>query len=274
MEPTPTSPVRGQSIPTNSGGALRFVGLGDSLTQGVGDPRPGMAGFAGQLDGWVSYFAAAVEGSGQPVEVRNFALAGSRIEHVIADQLQDALAAPADVMSCFVGINDLWIADLDLDEFGVRFNALFRDLRAHSPVVITASIHDVFAPLPVRAPLREKLNRNVSVMNDIINDAVTEHGLVLIDLAGRPEMFTSAVRAVDRLHPNRYGHQLIAVEVVKELHGRGHLLDVVPPTAAPVRRGAADLAHVAWVSGYVRQNWKRWREEIAASKARQSGSAS
>lgn len=273
MDPTPTPPVRGRPKPTAPDTVLRFVGLGDSLTEGVGDPRPGRAGFAGQLDGWVSYFAEAVRASGQSVDVRNFAVAGARIEHVIADQLQSALTDPADVISCFIGINDLWIADLDLDEFGERFDALFRDLRASAPVVITASIHDVFAPFPVRAPLRERLNRNVATMNHIINSAVAEHGLVLVDLAGRPDMFTSAVRAVDRLHPNRYGHQLIAAEVVKELHGRNHLLGVVPPTAAPVRRGAADLAHVAWVSGYVRQNWKRWREELAASKARQSGSA-
>lgn len=108
--------------------------------------------------------------------MRNFALTGSRIEHVIADQLQSALAAPADVISCFVG--------------------------------------------------------------------------------------------------NRYGHQIVAAEVVKELQGRGRFLAVEPLVAVPVRRGAADLAHVAWVSGYVRQNWKRWREEIAESKVRQSGSAS
>ena len=220
----------------------------------------------------MSYFAAAVRASGQDVEVRNYALAGARIEHVIADQLPAALAEPADAMSCFIGINDLWIAGLDLDEFRTRFRSLFRDLTEHAPIVITASIHDVFAPFPVRAPLREKLAINVGAMNEIIASAVSDYGLILIDLAGRPEMFTSAVRAVDRLHPNRYGHQLVAAEVVRELHDRGHLLDVAPPVAVPVRRGTADLAHVAWVSGYVRQNWKRWREEIAAAKARQSGS--
>ncbi len=273
MDPPPRSPVRGHVHPTSSGGALRFVGLGDSLTQGVGDPRPGRAGFAGELDGWVSYFAEAVRASGQDVDVRNFALAGARIEHVIAEQLPTALAAPADVISCFIGINDLWIADLDLDEFGGRFHGLFRELTTHAPIVITASIHDVFAPFPVRAPLREKLNRNVAAMNAIIDSAVSEQGLVLVDLAGRPDMFNSTVRAVDRLHPNRYGHQLIAAEVVIELHAQGHLFAVEPPVAVPNRRGAADLAHVAWVSGYVKRNWKRWREEIAASKARQSGSA-
>lgn len=255
-----------RSNATSSVDVLRFVGLGDSLTQGVGDPRPGRAGFAGQLEGWVSYFASAVRASGQGVAVRNYALAGARIEHVVADQLPSALAEPAEVISCFIGINDLWDANLDLDDFGTRFHALFRDLTAHAPTVITASIHDVFAPFPVRAPLREKLNRNVASMNDAIASAVSDYNLVLIDLAGRPEMFTSAVRAVDRLHPNRYGHQLVAAEVVNELHRRGFFLNVTPPVAIPSRRGTADLAHIAWVSGYVKENWKRWREEMAAAK--------
>lgn len=259
-----TARSRSTGTPTRP---LQFVGLGDSLTQGVGDPRAGRAGFAGQLDGWVSYFAGAVRASGQAIDVRNYAVAGARIEHVTAGQLQPALADQADVMSCFIGINDLWDANLDLDIFAKRFNALFAELAAHSPIVITASVHDVFAPFPVRAPLRQKLLGNIAAMNEIVGAAVSDFDLVLIDLAGRPEMFTSAVRAVDRLHPNRYGHQLIAVEVVNALQDRGYLVNVVPPDATPVRRGVADLAHVAWVSGYVKENWSRWREEIAASKA-------
>jgi lysophospholipase L1-like esterase len=257
--------------PAACGGPVRFVALGDSLTQGVGDPRPGRAGFSGELDGWVSYFTAAVWASGQAVEQRNFAVAGARIEHVIDEQLEHAVSGPADIVSCFIGINDLWDANLDFGRFAERFNVLFRSLTATAPIVLTSSIHDVFAPFPIRAPLREKLNGNVARMNSVINDAVGEYGLVLIDLAARTEMFTSAVRAVDRLHPNRYGHQLIAAEVVNELHRRGHLLDVQPPLAQPSRRGTLDLAHVAWVSGYVRRNWKRWRAELAAAKANNPG---
>ena len=249
---------------------MRFLGLGDSLTQGVGDPRPGRAGFSGELDGWVAHFAGAVRATGRSVDVRNLAVAGARIEHVIDDQLHHALTRPADIASCFIGINDLWDANLDFALFGERFNTLFRELSAVSPIVITASIHDVFAPFPIRAPLRQKLNRNVVCMNGIIGDAVVEHGLILVDFANRSEMVTSAVRAVDFLHPNRYGHQLIAAEVVKELHVGGHLPDVEPPVAQPIRHGAHDLAHIAWVSGYVRRNWRRWRTEMDASKAQAS----
>jgi lysophospholipase L1-like esterase len=247
---------------------MRFLGLGDSLTQGVGDPRPGRAGFAGELDGWVSHFADAVRLAGQPIDVRNLATAGARLGEVIAVQLPTARSEKADITSCFVGVNDLWDANLDFDEFGARFHMLFRELSAVSPIVITASIHDVFAPFPIRQPLREKLNRHVALMNDIIASAVDDYGLVLIDLAGRPEMFTSTVRSVDLLHPNRYGHQLLAVEVVNELHRHGHLLDVLAPVAKPIRRGTKDLAHIAWVTGYVRNNWGRWQAEIAASKAK------
>ena len=249
---------------------MRFLALGDSLTQGVGDPRPGRAGFAGELDGWVSYFASTVRASGRTVDVQNLAVAGARLQHVLQLQLPHVTSDPIDIASCFIGVNDLWDANLDLDEFGDRFNRLFRDLKTRSEVVITASMHDVFAPFPVKAPLRAKLNRTIATMNEIIRKAVVEHDLVLVDLAARADMFTSAVRSVDRLHPNRYGHQLIAVEVVNELHASGQLVDVAAPDAAPARRGAADLAHIAWVTGYVRQNWKRWREEMAEAKAREA----
>ena len=250
---------------------LRFVGLGDSLTQGVGDPSPGLAGFTGQLDGWVSHFVKAVRASGVAVDVSNFASAGARLEHVVSDQLPKALANPADIATCFIGINDLWDANLDLDAFAQRFNLLFDHLAATFETVVTSSIHDVFAPFPLRAPVRAKVNANIATMNAIIDATVHEHDLVLIDLAHRSDMFTSSVKAVDRLHPNRYGHQLIAAEVVRELEGAGRLSGVAAPVATPVRRGVQDLAHVAWVSGYVRHNWKRWRLEMAAAKAADTG---
>lgn len=249
---------------------MRFIALGDSLTQGVGDPRPGRAGFAGELDGWVSYFVASLRAAGRSVEVQNVAVAGARLQHVVEEQLPQLVSGHVEIASCFIGVNDLWDANLDLGEFGERFNSLFRDLSERSDVVLTASMHDVFAPFPVKAPLRAKLNRTIASMNEIIRQAVDSYDLVLVDLAARADMFTSEVRSLDRLHPNRYGHQLIAAEVVNDLHAKGLLLDVVAPEAVPVRRGAADLAHIAWVTGYVRQNWKRWREEMAASKAREA----
>jgi lysophospholipase L1-like esterase len=257
--------------PLPSGG-LRFLGLGDSLTQGVGDPQPGRAGFAGELDGWVSHFTNAVRESGQTVAVCNLAVAGARIEHVIAEQLPLAVANPADIASCFIGVNDLWDANVDCAEFGERFHRVFRELSAVSPVLITATIHDVFAPFPVKPPLRQKLSSNTALMNDAIRSAVNEYGLILIDFAGRPELFTPAVRAIDRLHPNRYGHQLIAAEVVTQMHDRGHLLGVTPPEAHPIGRGSHDLAHIAWVAGYVKHNWGRWRAEVEASKAKSTDS--
>jgi lysophospholipase L1-like esterase len=247
---------------------MRFVALGDSMTQGVGDPRPGRAGFAGELDGWVSHLATAVRASGTPFDVTNVARAGARLEHVVAEQLNIALAARPEVASCFVGVNDLWDRDMDSDVFAERFDNLFRRLAAVCPIVITASIHDVFGPFPMRQPLRDQVNGNVARMNEVITDVAARRGLVVIDMANRSEMFTSSVKAIDRLHPNRYGHQLIAAEVVQELQHRGHLLDVAGPVAEPIRRGAHDLAHLVWVGGYVKSNWRRWREEMAASKAR------
>jgi lysophospholipase L1-like esterase len=307
---------------------MRFVGLGDSLTQGVGDPKPGRAGFHGELEGWVEHFAQAVRASGSPVEVHNVAIAGARLEQVLDEQLNivfasalvaanlaglarcespttDSAQVPrsqvanqqvanqqvantqqvintqqvvntqqgnaqlasdrADIVSCFIGVNDLWDINLDFGVFAERFDRLFATLVERAPLVLTASIHDVFAPYPIRAPLRKKLLKHIAAMNEIINQTSLDHSLVLVDFANRSDMFTRSVLAVDFLHPNRYGHQLIAGEVLQELHLRGSLLDVSPPEALPIRRGSHDLAHVAWVSGYVKRNWRRWREEMDSS---------
>jgi lysophospholipase L1-like esterase len=283
---------------------MRFVGLGDSLTQGVGDPKPGFAGFHGELEGWVEYFARAVRSTGALVAVENVAIAGARLEHVLDEQLaavfgphlmagvatqstqstqvtQATRGAPgrgshaeesqagdfhADIVSCFIGVNDLWDINLDFDLFARRYNELFSTLSNASPIVLTCSIHDVFAPYPIRSPLRKKLTEHIKLMNEIINEASVDHSLVLVDLANRSDMFTRSVLAIDFLHPNRYGHQLIAAEAFHELHRRGLLENVEAPVAQPVRRGSHDLAHVAWVSGYVKRNWRRWREEIDASR--------
>lgn len=253
---------------------MRFVGLGDSLTEGVGDPQPGFAGFTGKLDGWVHHLAEAVSQTGLVVTVDNYANAGARLEQVISDQLvrlrATSSAAPPDIISCFIGVNDLWDANLNFNEFAKRFNGLFAELVTLAPTVVTASIHDVFAPYPIKTPLRQKLTNNIAVMNQIIGEAVVAHDLVLADFANRSEMFTSSVLAIDRLHPSRYGHRLIAVEVLAELQKRGLFVDVVAPVAEPSRRGLADVAHLAWVGNYAKRNWPRWREEIAANKAREA----
>jgi lysophospholipase L1-like esterase len=301
---------------------MRFVGLGDSLTQGVGDPKPGCAGFHGELEGWVEYFATAVRASGVPVEVHNVAIAGARLEHVLAEQLaavfplssasspskelpnratvrsaanlqgtpniqgtssiqgtpsiqaspsiQGAPNFQADIVSCFIGVNDLWDINLDVDLFARRYHELFSTLTALCPVVLTASIHDVFAPYPIRAPLRKKLLEHTAKMNEIINQTSLDCSLVLVDLANRSDMFSRSVLAIDFLHPNRYGHQLIAGEVIGELHARHLLLNVASPAATPLRRGSHDLAHVAWVGGYVKRNWRRWREEMNPTRLESS----
>ena len=72
------------------------------------------------------------------------------------------------------------------------------------------------------------------------------------------------VRSVDLLHPNRYGHQLIAAEVLTVLHAAGHFCDASMTPPQPMRRGVSDLAHVAWVGTYM--------QRVVAGRIRQSHS--
>lgn len=253
---------------------ISILGLGDSLTQGVGDPKPGTAGFRGQLDGWLTHFSTALQSSHYGVELTNLALAGCRVDDVLNGQLPTVRGVTADLATCFIGVNNLWDINLSIDTFAERYDLLAQRLSEQFPVVVVASLHDIFAPFRIKEPTRVRLLQNIDGVNNAIRSSVNRHGLVLLDLAIRPEVFTRAVRSVDFLHPNRYGHQLIAAEVLQLLQQeRGMFTDVPIPTAAPIGRGTHDLAHIAWVSGYVRRNWRTWRADAARSKAKAAAEA-
>jgi lysophospholipase L1-like esterase len=253
---------------------ISILGLGDSLTQGVGDPRPGIAGFRGQLDGWLTHFSQALDLSGYDVELNNLALAGCRVDDVLDTQLPRVAGATAEIAACFIGVNNLWDVNISIEKFAERYDLLAERLSAQFPVVVVASLHDIFAPFRVKEPTRVRLLENIDGVNNTIRASVVRHGLVLMDFASRPEVFTRAVRSVDFLHPNRYGHQLIAAEVLQLLQKeRGMFADVPVPSATPIRRGTHDIAHIAWVSGYVKRNWRTWRADAARSKAEAEAAA-
>ena len=233
---------------------LRLLALGDSLTQGVGDPTPGRAGFAGQMEGWVTHLARAVERSGRSVEVTNLARAGAQSSHVVDEQVPLMRATlrrrRVDVASCIVGVNDLCRVEFSIERFSHNYGRAVAALAARSTVVLTATIHQFDQPFPVPAHVRQRLHANIDATNAVIRSTGAAHGALVVDMAAS-ELIRGDVRSVDRLHPNRYGHQLIAAEVLATLQRAGHLCDVPMVAAFPARRGAQDLAHVAWVGGYV-----------------------
>jgi lysophospholipase L1-like esterase len=183
----------------------RFVALGDSLTEGVGDPVPG-----GGLRGWADRLAAAMATADETFAYRNLARRGLQTEDVRRTQLEAALRIRPDLASVLVGMNDLLDPTFDPSRYRQHLEAIVGPLREQSAEVLMATFPDVtaFSPLPARflTGIRARLH----AASRSVREAATGHGALLLDLEALPEARQREIMSVDRLHPGPRGHVMLA----------------------------------------------------------------
>ena len=94
----------------------RYVALGDSFAEGVGDPDPvapnGLRGWADRV--------AAVLAAGRPPDFRyaNLAIRGRKLDAVLAEQIEPAVALGPDLVTIYAGGNDILRPKVDIDAPG------------------------------------------------------------------------------------------------------------------------------------------------------------
>ncbi|MGH2554536.1 MAG: SGNH/GDSL hydrolase family protein, partial [Actinomycetota bacterium] len=125
----------------------RFVALGDSMTEGVGDPRPD-----GGLRGWADRLAKALVTADEGISYTNLARRGLQTEEVRAQQLEAALALRPDLSSALVGMNDLLDPNFDPSRYERELGTIVGPLRETGALVLMATFPDItaFSPLPAR----------------------------------------------------------------------------------------------------------------------------
>jgi len=89
----------------------RFVAIGDSLTEGIGDEPKSMTARAGGRTGSPSSWRRPA----RSITYANLAVRGRRLADVRAEQLPRALSLDPDLASVIVGVNDAIRPRFDLD---------------------------------------------------------------------------------------------------------------------------------------------------------------
>ena len=183
----------------------RFVALGDSLTEGVGDPDR-----RGRLRGWADRLAEVMAAADPEFAYANLAHRGLRAEEVRRGQLEPALRLRPDLASILVGMNDLLEPRFHPARFERELSSIMGPLREAGALVLTATIPDVttFSPLPKR--FLTGMRGRIRATSDAVRAVSAEHGALCLDLAGLPEARQRQVMSVDRLHPGPRGHVLLA----------------------------------------------------------------
>ncbi|MEU6800213.1 SGNH/GDSL hydrolase family protein [Streptomyces neyagawaensis] len=185
----------------SSGAYLRYVALGDSQTEGLGDGDD-VQGFRG----WADRLAERVARHSPGLLYANLAVRGRKAGEVRAEQLAPALAMRPDLASVVAGVNDVLRPSCDLDEVAGHVEAMFAALTAQGATVVTLMFPDVGRISPMARPLAPR----VLALNARIREAAARHGVVVAETAAHPVATDPRLWSADRLHAGPLGHDRIA----------------------------------------------------------------
>lgn len=215
-----------------------FVALGDSLTEGLGDPVPG-----GGWRGWAVLLAEALGERPGSVPLVNLARSGALAADVAERQLPAARALRPRFASLLVGANDTLRAAFAIERVAAALDRAHGALSADGAVVLTACLPDPGRMLGLPAPLARPLGRRMRAVNTVVHAVSARYEGVHLHLADHPWVTERAAWSVDRLHPSERGHRLLARGFHTALAAVG--LPVGPPPAvtldgpSPTRAGSA-----------------------------------
>jgi len=221
-----------------SGRWQQFVALGDSFTEGVGDYDA-----AGRPRGWADRFAEEIARRQGGLRYANLAVRGRLTAEVAATQLRPAIELRPDLASVVVGMNDLIRPTINMARVAGLLGHLVGSLAATGAVVLTATLPDPGAVVPLPGVIRRRFAARIGRFNDHVRTVADEHGAHCVDLAAHAVGDHSGW-SQDRLHPGPYGHQMVADEFLALLTGVRSGIVESRPAVLPVAGGMR--AQVRW----------------------------
>ena len=217
----------------------RYVALGDSSTEGLGDPE----------GGWADRLAVRIARAQGQLDYANLAVRSRSAGEIAATQLAAAVAQRPDLATVVAGMNDLLRRDFDPARVAGEVGAMQRALIAGGATVVTLTLPDVSRRLRLGRGFADR----TTALNIELRRVSAATGARLLDLephalVGDPRMWSE-----DRLHANAEGHARIAAAIA-ELLGMPDADDSwtqpLPP-APPRPRRAVVVDDAAWVARHV-----------------------
>ena len=185
-----------------------FVALGDSFTEGMGDPHDGGAG----LRGWADRFAERLAADRPALRYANLAVRGKRLREVAAEQIPIAIAMRPDLVSIFAGGNDLLWIRTDPDALAQQADDAVAELRRAGCRVLLFTGFD-----PQAFPGLRLIRGKVAAYNMHLRAIAQRRGCHLADLWSMTMLTDPREWSPDRLHLAADGHRrvaLLACEVI------------------------------------------------------------
>lgn len=202
------------------GGYRRYVALGDSFTEGVGDAdarRPN------GVRGWADRVAEVMAERTPEFTYANLAVRGRGIDRIVKEQVEPAIALEPDVVTIYGGSVDLMWPHVDIDALLATYESAIGQLVDSGAKVL------VFTAYGARATTVGRLLRGrFAVYNEAVREIAQRRGATLVDFWRMTE-YDDAGYWDGHGFLGAPGHQLMAIKVLDTLGVRHHL-----PTPKPL----------------------------------------
>lgn len=212
----------------------RFVALGDSFTEGVGDvddTRPN------GVRGWADRVAEAM--ARDDFTYANLAIRGRKLREITTSQIDPALAMAPDLVSIYAGANDVLRARIAVDDLVEVYDAAIGRLVAGGAHVVMFTAYD-----PGQSAVFGALRGRFAIYNELVREVADRHGATLVDFWRLRDYRDDRLWDIDKMHMSSAGHQRMAIAVLDALgidHDLRPLTLLDRPVLSAKQRRAANV---------------------------------
>lgn len=221
----------------------RYVALGDSFTEGIGDPEPKAPG---GNRGWADRVAENLAERTDDFAYANLAVRGRLLQQIMDEQIDAALALHPDLISISAGGNDIIRPGTDPDEVAARFEQAIIRLRSGKATVVMFNGPDIGM-----TPVLRRVRGKVAIYNENLRAIAARHDAIVVDMWALRDLQDPRMWDRDRLHFSPLGHHTIARAVLDAL-GVEHDLEPMRPEPLPTRTWhQARTEDLGWAREYL-----------------------
>jgi lysophospholipase L1-like esterase len=216
----------------------RYVAIGDSFTEGIGDPEPLSPG---GFRGWADRVAEVLSARSAGFAYANLAVRGKLMQQIFDDQLEPALALQPDLITISAGGNNILRPGSDPDEVAARLDEAVARLRSAGATVVVFTGPDVGA-----TPVLGRVRGKAAIFNENVRALALRNGAIVADMWALRELADPRMWASDRLHLSAIGHNTVARMVLDTLDVPNDLLPFNPEPMPSIAWRQARAEDLSW----------------------------
>ncbi len=233
--------------------SARYVALGDSFTEGMGDDDAklphGCRGWADRVAEQLARADADADADanqGAALGYANLAIRGKKLRQVLSEQIDAAVALEPTLVSIYAGANDILRPKVDIDALVEDYGRGIAKLSATGATVLLFTGFDSKA-----SGVFGKTRGRTAIYNELVREIADEHNALIVDYWRFDEYDDPRMWSIDRMHMSTPGHINMAGRVLTllERESRLDVPDLQPLPALSRLKVAA--ANAQWAREYV-----------------------